>query len=241
MWTFGDKETAEAVRLFQRARELDPSFAAAYAHEAYAKYLRVITGYAETPEKNLVAGLATAKKATALDDKDAVGYFALGRVLMMMGQHDASIAQLEHSIRLNPSFSQAHHGLGFALALAGRLEEAVEAQEMAIRLSPRDPLAWATTVVHSITSMLMHEHEEALVWAERTVRLPRMNSYYPHAVLGAALANLDRVDEARAAIEKAIEWKPDLTVSFVEKNMPTKQPGGLAPYLDGLRKAGLPE
>ena len=86
----------------------------------------------------------------------------------------------------------------------------------------------------------MHEHKEALVWAERTVRLPRSSSYYPHAVLGAELANLGRIDEARAAIEKAIEWKPDLTLSFVETNMPTKQPGGLAPYLDGLRKAGLP-
>ena len=73
------------------------------------------------------------------------------------------------------------------------------------------------------------------------MRLPRINSYYPHAMLAAALANLGRIDEARAAIEKAIEWKSDLTLSFVEKNMPTKEPGGLAPYLEGLRKAGLPE
>jgi adenylate cyclase len=241
MWTFGDEESAEAIRLFQRAHELDPTFAAAYAHEAYANYLRVILAYSKTPEDNLASGLAAAKKATTLDDKDPVGYFALGRVLMMLGQHDASIAQLEQSIRLNPSFSQAHHGLGFALALAGRLEEAVEASEMAIRLSPRDPLTWATTVVHSLECTLMHEHEEALIWAERTVRLPRINSYYPHAMLAAALANLGRIDEARAAIEKAIEWKPDLTLSFVEKNMPTKEPGGLVPYLEGLRKAGLPE
>jgi adenylate cyclase len=241
MWTFGDEESAEAIRLFQRAHELDPTFAAAYAHEAYANYLRVILAYSKTPEDNLASGLAAAKKATTLDDKDPVGYFALGRVLMMLGQHDASIAQLEQSIRLNPSFSQAHHGLGFALALAGRLEEAVEASEMAIRLSPRDPLTWATTVVHSLECTLMHEHEEALIWAERTVRLPRINSYYPHAMLAAALANLGRIDEARAAIEKAIEWKSDLTLSFVEKNMPTKEPGGLAPYLEGLRKAGLPE
>ena len=240
LWTFADEETAEAVRLFHRAREIDPTFAAAYAHEAYATYVRIILAYSEAPEEDLAAGLAAAKKATALDDKDAVGYFALGRVLMM-GDHDASIAQLENAIRLNPSFSQAHHGLGFALALAGRLEEAVEASEMAIRLSPRDPLTWATTVVHSLESTLMHEREEALVWAERTMRLPRIKSYYPHAMLAAALANLGRIDEARAAIEKAIEWKPDLTLSFVEKNMPTKQPGGLAPYLDGLRKAGLPE
>jgi adenylate cyclase len=241
MWTFGDEELVEAIRLFQRAHELDPTFAAAYAHEAYANYVRVILAYSENPDDSLASGLAAAKKATTLDDKDPVGYFALGRVLMMMGQHDASIAQLEHSIRLNPSFSQAHHGLGFALALAGRLEEAVEASEMAIRLSPRDPLTWATMVVRSLECTLMRKHEEALEWAERTMRLPRINGYYPHAMLAAALGNLGRIDEARAAIAKALEWKADLTLSFARKNMPTKEPDGLDPYLEGLRRSGLPE
>ena len=48
------------------------------------------------------------------------------------------------------------------------------------------------------------------------------------------------MDEARAAVTEALEAKPDLSLTYLEKTLPTKEPGGLEPYLDGLRKAGLP-
>ena len=241
MWTFTEDGVREALRLLHRARELDPTFAAAYAHEAYTHYVDVIMGYAESPEESLAAGLAAARKAVALDDKDPVAYFALGRVYTVQGEQDASIAELEMALRLNPSFAQAYHGLGFALALSGRLDEAVEALQMAERLSPRDPLLWATTIVHSLTCILMKRYDEAVDWARKTIRLPRAKGYWPHAVLAAALGNLSRLDEARMAVERALEEKPGLSLSYIAKTLPTKEPGGLDPYLDGLRKAGLPE
>ena len=49
------------------------------------------------------------------------------------------------------------------------------------------------------------------------------------------------MDEARAAVKAALEQKPDLSLGFVKETLPTKYPGGLDPYLDGLRKAGLSE
>ena len=60
-------------------------------------------------------------------------------------------------------------------------------------------------------------------------------------IVAAALANPGRIEEARAAVVVALERKPDLSLAYLEKTLPTKQPGGLAPYIDGLRKAGLPE
>ena len=52
---------------------------------------------------------------------------------------------------------------------------------------------------------------------------------------------MGRIEEARAAVKAALEQKPDLSLSYLKKTVPTKHPGGLDPYLDGLRKAGLPE
>ena len=45
MWLFTSEGVTEALRLFQRARELDPTFAAAYAHEAYTHYINLMVGY----------------------------------------------------------------------------------------------------------------------------------------------------------------------------------------------------
>jgi len=55
-----------------------------------------------------------------------------------------------------------------------------------------------------------------------------------------AHANLGQMEEARSYLAEALKAKPDLSVPFLEKTLPTKHEGGLDPYLEGLRKAGLP-
>jgi adenylate cyclase len=240
MWSYERDDHLPARNLLERATELDPSFAPAYAYGSYVHYQNVILGWTEDAQRDLEEGMTLAKKALALDDKDPVAYFAAGRIQMMQGQHDDSIASLETAIELNPSFAQAYHGLGMALTLAGRLEEAKAALGRSERLSPRDPILWASTAVHALACILSRDHEEALHWARKTIQNPRSAGYWPYAVLAAALAHLGQMDEARAAVTEALEAKPDLSLTYLEKTLPTKEPDGLEPYLDGLRKAGLP-
>jgi len=241
MWLYEREGNLEAEQLLARAIELDPGFAPAYAYGSYVQYSRVVMGWVEDPEQCLDAGLALAEQALALDDKDPMAYFAMGRIHMMRGRHDDSIAALETSIELNPSFAQSHHGLGMALTLAGRLEEAKEALGVAERLSPRDPILWASTVVHALACILSRDDDEALHWARKTIQNPRSKGYWPQAVLAASLAQLGQMDEAQAAVAAALDAKPDLTLAYLATTLPTKEPGGLDPYLEGLRKAGLPE
>ncbi len=241
LWSFEKDKVSVAVELLRRAVDIDPSFAAAYAYLAYSHYIHVIMGWVDNPDHWLAEGMAAAKKALQCDDKDAVAYFAAGRIHMMLGEHDDSIAALEKSLELNPSFAQSYHGLGFALALSGKPDEAKGFFEKAEKLSPRDPLLWAFTITHALTLMLAGENEDAVLWAHKTMQIPRSSGYWPHTVLAAASANLDRLDDARNEVAAALKEKPDLTLSYLKKTLPTKHEGGLEPYLAGLRKAGLPE
>jgi len=243
LWSFTKDDSAEAQRLLRRAQELDPGFATAYAFESYSHYLDAILGFAEAAGESLAAALAAAKKALASDDKDPVAYFALGRVYMMHGQHDASVAELRTAISLNPSFAMAYHGLGSALTLSGQLEEAAEALDQALRLSPRDPVSWGTLCWRSLTCSLLQQYEAAAEWARRAAHEPRAakGGYWSYAVLASALGNLGHIEEAREAVDEALRRMPDLSLGYLKNTLPTKQPDGLAPYLDGLRKAGLPE
>ena len=52
---------------------------------------------------------------------------------------------------------------------------------------------------------------------------------------------MERAGDARVSLRRALDEKPDLSITYLEKTLPTKTPGGLDKYLDGLRKAGLPE
>ena len=241
MWDYSRENHQKALELLSRATELDPKFSTAYGYLCYAYYEGVVMGWPDDPEHDLELGMAAARRALQVDDKDPVGYFAIGRIHMMQGNHDASVAALRRAIELNPSFSQAHHGLGMSLTLAGQLVEAREAEERVERLSPRDPILWATTVTHALADVLAGDTEAALTWVEKTMQLPRTTGYWPHAVKAAALVQAGRVDEARDAVQSALEELPKLSISFLANSLPTKQPGGLDPYLDALRVAGLPE
>jgi len=239
MWTYEPEHIQTAFGLFKRASAADPKFAPAHAYYAYCCYQLVILGSAEDPDALLQEGMAAAKRALQCDDRDAISYFAIGRIHMMLGDQDSSIAALRKSISLNPCFAQAYHGLGMALTLAGGLEEAKLTTRQAVEMSPRDPMLWAFTVVHALTHILSEEYEAALDWANRTLLIPNAASYWPHAVRAAALANLDRLDEAKQSLALAMQAKPDLSIDFLKKNLLTKRPEGLDPYLDGLKKCGL--
>ena len=239
MWTYEDEPTVLAMEMFKKANEADPDFAPAYAYYAYSCYITVIMGYAKDPKARLQEGLEVAEKAIKCDDRDAISYFAAARIHMMQGDHDASVASLKKSIELNPCFGQSYHGLGFALALSGELEEAKQCTEKAIDMSPRDPMLWAFHAVHTLTLLLNNEFEAALESAKTTLRFPNATGYWGHAVLAAVLGNLDRIDEAVTALDKAIAAKPDLSIAFLEENLPTKFPGGLDLYISGMKKIGL--
>jgi adenylate cyclase len=239
MWTFEGENIRTAMELFKRSSEADPKFAPAYAYYAYCCYQFVILGITENPDALLQEGLEAARMALQCDDKDAISYFAIGRIHMMLGDHDASIAALRKSTELNPCFAQAYHGLGFALSLAGELEESGRTTKQAVAMSPRDPMLWAFTIVHALNYILSEEYEAALEWADHTLQIPKATGYWSHAVKASALANLGRVDEAKQSLALALEAKPDLSIGYLEINLPTKHAGGLDPYLDGLRKCGL--
>ena len=242
MWQFDENEKImAALNLFQQAIDLDPSFATAYAYQAYCNFLQVVMSLSEDRDRLLEEGKLLAKKAMEIDPRDPVAYFAIGRLHMMQGDHDDSIAALKNSLELNPNYAHAYFGLGFVLVLAGELDEARENIKTAVKLSPRDPLTMAFTNVLGMACIMAGDFEEALEWSKRSLRWPSPLGYWNHATLASAYASLDRMDEAREALKGAFQVKPDLSVSYLKKIMPTRHKDGLDQYLSGMRRAGLPE
>lgn len=241
MWHYENEKMIAAWDLFQKAVDLDPGFATAYAYQSYCNYILVVLGFSKEHDRLLEEGKLLAKKAMKIDTRDPVAYFSMGRILMMLGDHDGAIAALKYSLELNPNFAQSYFGLGFVLALSGELDEARENIQTAIRLSPRDPLMVGFTNVLGMACIMAGDFEEGLDWAKRSLRLPTPVGYWNHATLASAYANLGQMEEATEALKGAVKEKPDLSISFLEKVLPTRHKDGLGVYFSGLRLAGLPE
>jgi len=242
LWQINAKDMAEARRLFQRAGDLDPNFAQAFAAFGFTLYLQVVLLYADSPLEDLDQALRVANQAVALDDKEAMAHFALGRIQTLRGEHDAAIAELRTAIDLNPSLALAHSGLGLALSLTEQLDEAISECDTAIRLSPRDPFVWAFYTYRAMARLLLRDYEAAVEDARRAIRHPAA-PFWPHAHLASALALLDRREEAKIALDKLLEVNPDFSPDTAIASYSPLNPEAVRPryktWIDGLRKAGL--
>ncbi len=240
LYQFTKDANAEAQAFFRRAIELDADFAPGYAGLGDALYLSMMHGYAESHAETLSQGFEAARRAVALDGKDAGARFTLGRLYYMKREHDASIAELKTAVALNPSFANAYLGLATAMVYSGKASEAIGPADDALRLSPHDPYLWILMVVQAFARLQLKDYEAALDWSTQAVRQPsaEITAYLTHA---SSLGHLGRHDEGRKAIAEVLRRKPDFSPEYVGNILPYKDTADLDDILDGLRKAGLPE
>jgi len=240
MYRFTKEDNLEAQRLFRRSIEIDPNFASTHAHLAYTLHIAAIMNFDEQGSESLDKALRAGREAVALDEKDAMGHAVLARVYAMWREHGLAIEEAEIAIDLNPSLAQAYFGLGFALTFSGRMEEAVTQLEKAIRLSPHDPNLWSFVVVRGWAHILMRQFEDAAFWSRKAVRMPN-TQFWTQATLASALGHLGRSEEAQRAVADLYRVKPDFSLALVADVLPFAENGHRELFLDGLRKAGLPE
>jgi adenylate cyclase len=118
---------------------------------------------------------------------------------------------------------------------------AIEAFQRAMRLSPLDPLGFFFTAGIAAAHLGAGRYEEAIEWADRSSReFPRYAPSTRYKVI--ALAHLGRIEEAREWLAQELELHPGLTIAEV-KTLYAKAfpPEILATFVEGYRKAGLPE
>jgi tetratricopeptide (TPR) repeat protein len=179
-----------------------------------------------------------ARKAVQLDLNLSEAHGALGTVLIWKHQHDASIAEFERAVALNPNYSDWRFGL--ALVYAGNPRRAIsEVVEAYMRLDPfYGPLAAAAA---GFAHYMLKEYPEALRMLHDYVsRAPNFLS--GHARLAATYAQLGQFGEARAEAAEVLRLHPAWTIEASGKPLsPFKFPQEAEHYFDGLRKAGLPE
>ncbi len=240
VYRYTAEDNTRAVALFTRAIELDAHFAPAHAGLAYALYISAIWGFTTDERAAVMQARRSAEIAVALDGRDAFARATLGRVLMVSGAAREAISQCEAAIALNPNLASAHYGLGFALGLAGRHQESLASVDRAIRLSPYDPIMHAYLTLRSATLVNLGRFQEAVDVARDAQRQPNATPW-PHLHEASALANLGRLDEARAAVDRALALKPDLSMRYVRTMLPHLPEAEVAAYLEGMRRAGVPE
>ena len=117
----------------------------------------------------------------------------------------------------------------------------MEQYEIAFRLSPRDAhvVTWYSNL--ALAAFIGGRVTEAVDWAQKSVQASPNFPGGPRT-LAASYGDLGQIPEARAACEKFHQLLPHATIVQQRESLPYfRDTEVMERYLDGLRKAGLPE
>jgi adenylate cyclase len=155
----------------------------------------------------------------------------------MAGDREGAIEMVDRAVALNPNSSYAWNIRGWLYRNTGLPEEALRSFERAIRMNPVDPLLNRVFAGLGLSLLELGRFDEAIVAANKALR--HNSSFAPaYRCLASALAHLGRDAEARQAAAQGLEVDPGFTIS---KGIAHGGMSNAKLYIEGLRKAGVPE
>lgn len=236
---FTAEDNLQAQHYLKQSQLLDENFGEAHAWWAYALILGMVYWDTSPTQALLDEALTACERAVQLDYQNASFHALKARVLLARCEYDKALAENEIAISFNQTFAAAHCGLGDSLAYEGRYDEALQSFERSIALSPNDPQLWAFYTYGALALIFKQDFEAALRWCDKALTIPNCQ-YWTTAHRVVALANLQRLDEAKAEAQKLLHINPDFSLSFArEKLFYLKMPQQIQLYLSGLQESGI--
>jgi len=230
------KANVQAKQLYEKAIELDPQYAGAYAGLGWSYFFDWFYLWNTDRAQTLDRAAELAQKAATLDDSLSLPHWILGLTFLWSRQHERAIAEGERAIALDANDADSYVSLGNTLVFAGRAEEGVKLIQKAMRLNPHYPPRYLNLL--GLAYRMAGQCEEAIVPLKKAVTCEP--DFLPaHFNLAACYAELDRLEEAGAETAEVLRISPNTSVERQRQFMPFKDPADIERNLAALRKAGL--
>ncbi len=236
--------TEEALGWAREAVALDPNYAGGHAALASILMQSVINGFSEQPEEDRAAALAAVERAAALAPDDPMVLRAMGNVWSNCGEHAKAVQALRRAVEIAPFDFHTWGRLGRTLAYGGDGDELAEGHAVLDRIlarAPNHPMVPYWLYFKANACQREERYEDAVRFARKSVEA---QPGYAGAwiTLANALGQLGRLEEARAAMGRALKANPALTPQHLADQIRILA-GGSQDHADkslaGLKAAGL--
>lgn len=172
VYHFNRTDNAAALAWFQRSIADDPSFARAHAGLSFVHFQNAFMHHTDDVAGEIALSRRFAMRGLELDPLDPFVNFAMGRSFWLEGDLASSLGWLERATTISPHYAQGLYARGWAESLAERGSESRRHVDLAMRLSPLDPLHYAMVGTRALIHMMQGEDADAADWAERAARAP---------------------------------------------------------------------
>ena len=236
LWQPMTKEsTALARDYFERAIKIDPQNAEAMVGFAYARMRASVYGWSTTADYAAQWDLLT--KATAINPSYAFAYYVKSHVLLWTKKFPEAIEAAQTAVALDPNAANGYYALGLAENALKRCEQSIVHIKQAFALSPRDPIGGLWHLVLGDDEACLNRLDGAISEFKQAIDAG-YRTFFPYAFLAAVEAAKGNDAEAKVALAEARRINPQLTIKWFAEHSPVPM---LTVFVDGWRKAGLPE
>jgi TolB-like protein len=236
---------ARARSFFERALTADPDNIDALIGSGRVDGLEGTFLFVSDHMAAFAASEATLTKALCAVPDHAPAHLYLGLVDILTKRATQGIAECERALELDRNLAHAHATIGLGKIFIGRAEETEAHIVEALRLSPRDTMAYTWMTYAGLATLRLGSYEQAVASFRRATEV---NRKYPtiYFNFAAALTQLGRLDEAHSAVKAGLALNPGFSLSRagVFWAAMSDDPTYLAqvgPILEAMRKAGVPE
>jgi TolB-like protein len=228
-----------ADALLRRAVALDPGYPDALGLLADTIATVTVNGWHENLLRGLEESLEMARRALAAGPENSTCLACAASTYVILGRRfEEGLELAERALRLHPNSVFVRNRAGVAFVNCGEADTALEHFEMAWRMNPQDPKAFSFTGI-TVAHFFARRFEACVEWGQRTTK-EAVGANIARRHVAAALAHLGRVKEARAEISELLKRQPN--ASLARSRLSSFRHQWMYDlYLEGLRKAGLPD
>jgi tetratricopeptide (TPR) repeat protein len=187
-------EKKEAIFQYEKALQIDPSYALAHYNLAIVLFDTGETGGA----------IAQYRLALSTDPNYAEAHNGLARALLVMGENKEALNEYRKALQADPNYAEARYNWGNALLKLGKPDEAMAQYRKALETTPED-----TRILNNLGIVLAitGKNDEAIARYRKALEI---NPAFADARydLGAALAGQGKFDEAIIQYRKALNINP---------------------------------
>lgn len=202
MFRFHRRDNAAARDYFERAVAGDAGFARAHAGLSFVHFQDAFLRYSDDADAAVRQARLHAERSVELDPLDPFANFTMGRSYWLEGDLEASLPWLERATTLSPNYAQGIYARAWTHTLSGRGEAGRDDADLAMALSPLDPLHYAMAATRALSHLVRGEAGDAAAWADKAARSPGA-----HVLIAAiAVAAWERSGNP----ERAAAWAADV-------------------------------
>ncbi len=234
-WSFTKEGNVKARQMFEKAIELDPSYADAYSGLG-ENYLWGWVAQLNQDPNSLDRASQLAQQAVALDDSLPNAHILLGGTYVYRRQYDQGIAELQRAIALDPNSGTGYSALATIMGESGRPAEAIDYAKIALR---HDPQGWTSYLfIEAWADTEMRRYAEAIpIFKLYIARFPNNPGAYTNLIVD--YTELGRDQEAQEEAAELLRVFPHFSLEAMLKRSAQKDEKYSEIFRNDCRKAGL--